>query len=57
MAGEQKTKAKVEQAKGRIKAAFGRASDDPGLVAEGRTKKSKGDMRQAKEKIKDAFRR
>lgn len=47
----------MEQAKGKAKGVVGRATDDEGLAAEGQTKKSKGDMRQAKEKIKDAFRR
>jgi uncharacterized protein YjbJ (UPF0337 family) len=57
VAGEQKAKAKFEQAKGKIKETFGRALGNESMTAEGRGKKSKGDMRQMKEKAKDIFKR
>jgi uncharacterized protein YjbJ (UPF0337 family) len=47
----------MEQAKGKIKETVGRALGNESMTAEGRTKKSKGDARQAKEKAKDIFRR
>ncbi|MEV8596017.1 CsbD family protein [Streptomyces sp. NPDC052013] len=55
MAGEQKAKAKAEQAKGKLKEAAGRAVGNERLEAEGRAGQSKGDARQAKEKTKDVF--
>ena len=57
MAREQKAKSKMEQAKGKIKETVGRALGNESMTGEGRTKKSKGDARQAKEKAKDIFRR
>ncbi|KPI19553.1 CsbD family protein [Streptomyces mirabilis] len=56
MAGEQKAKAKAEQAKGKIKETTGRAVGNERMTAEGRMEKAKGDARQAKEKTKDIFR-
>lgn len=55
MAGDEKTQSKVEQAKGKLKEAAGRAVGNERLAAEGRAEQSKGDLRQAKEKTKDAF--
>ncbi|WP_369176101.1 CsbD family protein [Streptomyces mutabilis] len=52
MAGNQKSKAKAEQAK----EAVGRAVGNERMTAEGRAEQTKGDARQAKEKGKDAFR-
>ncbi|AQS71767.1 CsbD family protein [Streptomyces sp. NPDC096094] len=56
MAGNQKSKAKMEQAEGKAKEAAGRAVGNERMTAEGRAEQSKGDARQAKEKGKDAFR-
>ncbi|MFE5394143.1 CsbD family protein [Streptomyces sp. NPDC056568] len=56
MAGNQKSKAKMEQTKGKAKEAVGRAVGNERMTAEGRAEQSKGDARQAKEKGKDAFR-
>ncbi|MFF7856258.1 CsbD family protein [Streptomyces sp. NPDC007904] len=56
MAGEQKAKAKVEQAEGKAKEAAGRALGNERLEGEGRAEQSKGDARTAKEKAKDVFR-
>ncbi|WP_225802646.1 CsbD family protein [Streptomyces sp. NK15101] len=55
MSGEQKMKAKSEQAKGKIKEAAGRMTGDERLEAEGRAEQAKGDARGAKEKAKDVF--
>lgn len=55
MSGHQKAKGKKEQLKGKAKEAGGRAVRDVPLESEGRLEQSKGDARQAKEKIKDVF--
>ncbi|WP_078947870.1 CsbD family protein [Streptomyces griseus] len=56
MAHEQKSQAKTEQAKGKVKEAAGRAVGNERLEAEGRADQAKGDARQSKEKAKDVFR-
>ncbi|GAA5700871.1 CsbD family protein [Streptomyces avermitilis] len=56
MAGDEKTQAKTEQAKGKLKETVGRAVGNERMTAEGRMEQSKGDARQAKEKAKDALR-
>lgn len=55
MAGDEKARSKAEQMKGKLKEATGRAVGNERLTAEGRAEQSKGDLRQAKEKTKDAF--
>ncbi|MEV7979806.1 CsbD family protein [Streptomyces sp. NPDC086519] len=55
MSGHQKAKGKKEQIKGKAKEIGGRATHDVPLEAEGRLEQSKGDARQAKEKMKDIF--
>ncbi|MGW6686239.1 CsbD family protein [Streptomyces sp. NPDC054961] len=57
MSGEQKNKAKTEQAKGKIKEIAGRTVGNERLEAEGRGEQMKGDAREAKEKVKDVFKR
>lgn len=56
MAEKKKSRAKMEQAKGKAKEAAGRTVGNERLEAEGRTEQAKGDARQAKEKAKDVFR-
>ncbi|WP_434600452.1 CsbD family protein [Streptomyces sp. A5-4] len=51
----EKSKAKTEQVTGKVKETAGRAVGNESLEAEGRVEQSKGDARQAKEKIKDTF--
>ncbi|MGC5346311.1 CsbD family protein [Streptomyces sp. DT24] len=51
----EKTEAKVEQAKGKLKETTGRAVGNERMTAEGRAEGAKGDIREAKEKAKDAF--
>jgi uncharacterized protein YjbJ (UPF0337 family) len=52
-----KTRNKAQEVRGQFKEAAGRASDDPRLEAEGRADQTSANLRQAVEKVKDAFRR
>jgi len=45
-----------EDVRGKAKEAVGRATDDEELEAQGRTDQAKADIKQAGEKVKDAFR-
>jgi uncharacterized protein YjbJ (UPF0337 family) len=47
----------AEKLGGKGKEAAGRASDDPNLEAEGKADQSKADLKQAGEKVKDAFKK
>nr|WP_190187437.1 CsbD family protein [Streptomyces cirratus] len=55
MSADEKSQAKGEQAKGKVKEAVGRVVGNERLTAEGRADQAKGDARQAKEKVKDVF--
>ncbi|GAA4099244.1 CsbD family protein [Nocardioides kongjuensis] len=44
-----------EEKKGETKEAVGKATDDEDLEAEGKVDKAKGSIKQAGEKVKDAF--
>jgi uncharacterized protein YjbJ (UPF0337 family) len=46
---------KAEELKGKVKETVGDATDDKDLQAEGRAQEAKGSMKQAGEKVKDAF--
>lgn len=46
---------KAEELKGKGKEATGQATDDPELEAAGKTDQTKGNLKQAGEKIKDTF--
>ena len=48
---------KAQELKGQVKEAAGRATDDPRLEAEGRSDQTRANLKQAAEKVKDAFRR
>ena len=50
-----KTEDKLESAKGTAKERVGGATRDESLQAEGKGEKTKGDLKQAGEKVKDAF--
>ncbi len=52
-----KAKNKAQEAKGHIKEAAGKATDDPSLEAEGKADKVTGNLKQAGEKVKDAFKK
>lgn len=45
----------AEDAKGKLKEGAGKATDDERLEAEGKGDQSKADLKQAGEKVKDAF--
>jgi uncharacterized protein YjbJ (UPF0337 family) len=51
-----KTRNATQKAKGQLKEAAGRVTGDRRLEAEGRSDKTKANLKQAGEKVKDAFR-
>ncbi|MEU9497132.1 CsbD family protein [Streptomyces sp. NPDC048196] len=55
MSAEEKAKAKAEQVTGKAKKAAGRAVGNERVEAEGSARETKGDLRGAKEKAKDAL--
>ena len=56
MSGEDKLRNKGQELKGQAKEGVGRATDDEQLESEGRADQSKGNLKQAGEKAKDAVR-
>ena len=52
-----KAKNKVQEAKGHVKEAAGKATDDDSLEAEGIGDKVAGNLKQAEETVKDAFKK
>lgn len=57
MSQEDKLKNKTEETVGRVKEDAGRATGDRELEREGRADRTKGSLKQAGEKVKDAFRK
>ena len=57
MSGQDKAKNKGEGLLGKGKEKLGDATDDQDLQAEGKTEQSKADLKQAGEKVKDAFKK
>jgi uncharacterized protein YjbJ (UPF0337 family) len=57
MGNDDKLRNKGENVKGKAKESWGRATNDKELEAEGKVDQSKSDLRQAGEKVKDAFRK
>jgi len=51
-----KTRNAAQKARGQVKEAAGRVTGDERLEAEGRADKTKANLKQAGEKVKDAFR-
>ena len=51
-----KTRNAAQKVKGQLKEAVGRVTGDHRLEAEGRADKTKANLKQAGEKVKDAFR-
>ena len=47
----------AEKLGGKAKEGAGKASNDPGLEAEGKADQSAADLKQAGEKVKDAFKK
>jgi uncharacterized protein YjbJ (UPF0337 family) len=56
VSGADKARNKVNQVTGKFKAAIGRATNDPAMEAEGRADERTAHLRDAGEKVKDAFR-
>jgi uncharacterized protein YjbJ (UPF0337 family) len=56
VSGADKVRNKVDQVTGKVKAAIGRATNDPALEAEGRADQRAAHLKDAGEKVKDAFR-
>jgi len=56
MGAQDKASNKIDELKGKAKEAYGDATDNPELEAEGKVDKAKADVKQAGEKVKDAFR-
>ena len=55
MGAEDKTENTMEDVKGKIKEGVGKVTDDEELEAQGKRDQAKSDIKQAGEKIKDAF--
>ncbi len=55
MGADDKMKNTGEDMSGKLKEATGKVTDDESLEAEGKMDQSKADMKQAGEKVKDAF--
>ncbi|GAA3378691.1 CsbD family protein [Streptomyces sannanensis] len=57
MSANKKIKAKAEQVKGKTKEGVGRALGNEEMTIKGHAEKSKGDLREAKEKAKGSARK
>jgi uncharacterized protein YjbJ (UPF0337 family) len=57
MGAEDKAADKAKEVKGKIKKATGKAVGNPRLEAEGRADQTEGNLKQAGEKVKDAFKK
>ena len=57
MATENKAANKVTEVKGKAKESLGKATGDEELEAEGQGDQAKGNLKQAGEKVKDAFKK
>ena len=55
MSDSDKVSNKVEELKGRVKEGVGDATDNEQLQGEGKMDQAKGNLKQAGEKVKDAF--
>ena len=55
MGNDDKTKNKVEEIRGKAKEGIGQATGDDALARQGQNDQSKANLKQAGEKVKDAF--
>ncbi|RCK68329.1 CsbD family protein [Desertihabitans brevis] len=55
MGADDKLENKTDELKGKAKQGIGEATDDRDLQAEGQADQTKGGLKQAGEKVKDAF--
>jgi uncharacterized protein YjbJ (UPF0337 family) len=56
MSTEDKISNKAQELKGKVKEGIGDATDDRNLERQGQNDQAKGNLKQAGEKVKDAFR-
>ncbi|MEU7474691.1 CsbD family protein [Lentzea sp. NPDC042327] len=57
MGTDDKIDHKADELKGKVKEGVGDVTDDPGLETEGKVDQAKGNLGQAAEKVKDAFKK
>lgn len=57
MAATDKAKNSAQRAKGKVKEVAGKVTGDRALKAEGKADQMKADLKQAGEKVKDAFKK
>lgn len=57
MSSVNKVKNKAQEAKGHVKDAAGKATNDRTLQAKGKSNEAAGNLKQAGEKVKDAFKK
>ena len=57
MTNKDKAKNKAQVTKGKVKEVAGRTTGDNKLETEGKTDQAKGNLKQAGEKVKDAFKK
>ena len=57
MGTDDKMKNKAEGSLGKAKEKVGQAADDPSMEREGKREQSRSDLKQAGEKVKDAFKK
>jgi len=57
MGNDDKLQNKAEELRGKAKESVGEATDDPALAEQGRDDQSVSNLKQAGEKVKDAFKR
>ncbi|SER27014.1 MULTISPECIES: CsbD family protein [Lentzea] len=57
MGTDDKIDAKADQLKGKVKEGVGDATDDRSLQGEGQADQTKGHLKEAAEKVKDAFKK
>ena len=57
MATTDKARNTAQQAKGKLKEEVGKVSGDKKLRAKGKAERTKGNLKQAGEKVKDAFKK
>jgi uncharacterized protein YjbJ (UPF0337 family) len=55
MSAQDKASNKIDELAGKAKEVVGRATDDPELEAEGKGEQARSNLKQAGEKVKDAF--
>nr|ANY57992.1 hypothetical protein [uncultured bacterium] len=55
MGADDKFEAKSDQFTGKVKEGVGDVTNDEGLRSEGKTEQAKGHLKEAVEKVKDAF--